>query len=240
MIVLGHATNDENGKSVNGLAGNQGKELNFQEWYLRSKGWTHVFRAKSTAKRKKIAQAMMDAVNNKHIGYDQNQRTTLDSYARLVNYDLKKVVHNCETDCSALVAVCCNSAGIPVNKGMYTGNEYDVLKATGKFYIYTSSKYTNSPDKLKVGDILLGAGHTSIVVSDTYLVTRQLRKGTIGSDVKAVQNRLNELGFNCGLADGDFGNNTLKAVEAFQISKMLQADGIVGRKTVESLGFIYF
>lgn len=50
-----------------------------------------------------------------------------------------------------------------------------------------------------------------------------------------VQNRLNSLGFNCGAADGIFGNNTKNAVISFQRSRGLDADGIVGPTTWEYL-----
>lgn len=58
-----------------------------------------------------------------------------------------------------------------------------------------------------------------------------------GSDVKMVQDRLNELKFSCGTADGIFGKNTQSAVIRFQESKKLTADGIVGKNTCEALGF---
>lgn len=58
-----------------------------------------------------------------------------------------------------------------------------------------------------------------------------LKKGTRGSNVKLIQNRLNSLGFNCGKADGIFGDKTLAAVIAFQKSKKLTTDGIVGPAT---------
>jgi N-acetylmuramoyl-L-alanine amidase len=52
-----------------------------------------------------------------------------------------------------------------------------------------------------------------------------------GDDVKAVQNKLNSLGFNCGTADGYYGNDTKNAVISFQSSKGIDTDGIVGPTT---------
>lgn len=164
-VILGHAYCDENGGAKGGNAGNQsGKELRFQEWYNRTKGWTHVFRAKDPEVARKLAKSMFDAVNNHKIGYDQSQRTTLFDEAEKKGFDLVKVKKACETDCSALVSVCVNAAGIPVSKDMYTGNELSVLKKTKAFDIFTGKEYTTSPDKLEAGDILLGEGHTAIVV----------------------------------------------------------------------------
>ena len=112
---------------------------------------------------------MLQACNNDNIGYDQNQRTTLYNLASKNGWAIDKV-GLCETDCSALVAVCVNAAGIKVSKDMYTGNELSVLKATGQFNIYTSNAYCKKQDKLKKGDILLKNGHTAIVleVEDVY------------------------------------------------------------------------
>lgn len=58
-----------------------------------------------------------------------------------------------------------------------------------------------------------------------------LKQGSKGDDVKTLQTRLNQLGFSCGAADGIFGSKTEAAVKAFQKSRGLVADGIVGPKT---------
>lgn len=65
--------------------------------------------------------------------------------------------------------------------------------------------------------------------------TRTLKKGCTGSDVKALQQRLNALGYNAGAADGIFGSGTEKAVKAFQQAAKLTADGIVGKLTFAAL-----
>lgn len=58
-----------------------------------------------------------------------------------------------------------------------------------------------------------------------------LRKRCSGAEVEALQILLNGRGFNCGKADGQFGDNTEKAVKAFQKKHGLVADGIVGKDT---------
>lgn len=71
-------------------------------------------------------------------------------------------------------------------------------------------------------------------------LTRELRYTTplmAGDDVKLIQNKLNDLNFNCGEADGLFGKKTETSVKNFQVSANLTSDGIVGRKTAEKLGF---
>lgn len=50
-----------------------------------------------------------------------------------------------------------------------------------------------------------------------------------------IQRRLAELGFNPGPIDGVRGRNTIRAIKAFQLSKGLVADGIVGYLTTKEL-----
>ncbi len=63
-----------------------------------------------------------------------------------------------------------------------------------------------------------------------------LRSGSRGPAVKALQQRLTQLGFNTKGADGGFGPNTAAAVRAFQRSRGLGADGVVGPATWNKLG----
>ena len=61
-----------------------------------------------------------------------------------------------------------------------------------------------------------------------------LRTGSKGPAVTKLQQRLNELGATIGV-DGNFGNGTRAAVIAFQNSKGLSADGVVGPATWAAL-----
>ena len=109
-VKIGSARIDENGKAHGGAAGDQtGKEVSTQNWY--SRNW-RVFRAKDEAKAKLIAKAMQAACDNSNIGYDQYQRNTLYNQVKPYGYDPAKATKKCETDCSALVRVCCAYAGI--------------------------------------------------------------------------------------------------------------------------------
>lgn len=177
-VKIGHARIDENGKAYNGKAGDQsGKEVMISNWYNGS--WTAVFRPKDTAVAEKIAKACEQACANNHIGYDQHQRTTLFVEAKSKNWDLSKITKNVETDCSALVSVCINAAGIAISKDMWTGNEESLIKKTGKFDILKESKYLTSSDYLKRGDILLKSGHTVMVLSNGAKVTVTNTKPTV-------------------------------------------------------------
>lgn len=63
----------------------------------------------------------------------------------------------------------------------------------------------------------------------------RLSRGSSGINVERLQQRLNELGYDAGDADGDFGARTARAVRAFQDQNGLDVDGIVGRGTLASL-----
>lgn len=65
--------------------------------------------------------------------------------------------------------------------------------------------------------------------------SRMLKKGMSGADVRDMQIMLNSLGYDCGTADGIFGNKTVNAVKAFQTAEGLAVDGIAGQKTLETL-----
>lgn len=164
-VMIGHARGDEEGKAKGGEAGDQtGKEVCIQKWY--NKPWTMIFRAKDTSIAEKLASTMEAACANDNIGYDQAQRTTLYAQAEKVKFDLIKINTPCECDCSALVAVCVNAAGIKVSKSMYTGSEEKTLLATGKFLRYNGTGYQTKSDYLRRGDILLGNGHTAICLTN--------------------------------------------------------------------------
>ena len=58
-----------------------------------------------------------------------------------------------------------------------------------------------------------------------------LERGSTGSEVKKLQNRLKDLGYLDGSVDGDFGEKTEAAVIAFQQNNGLTADGKAGTAT---------
>ena len=62
-----------------------------------------------------------------------------------------------------------------------------------------------------------------------------LKQGSSGPDVKDLQQKLKDLGFDPNGIDGNFGSGTKAAVVAFQQSKGLQADGIAGPATLAAL-----
>lgn len=69
------------------------------------------------------------------------------------------------------------------------------------------------------------------------LEVRQLRKGMTGGDVKTLQRLLFADGYSVGLCgdDGDFGDDTEKAVIKYQKDHALEPDGIAGVYTLTAL-----
>lgn len=163
MIKIGQASRDERGRYSGGLAGDQdGREVAIREWYNRP--WDKVLRCKDVAKAEKIAVAMEKACKNNCIGYDQSQRTTLYSLAKSNGWRIEDIKTPCETDCSALVAVCVNAAGVKVSGDIYTGNEAAALLKTGEFELLSAPKYLMTDEYLKRGDILLYEFHHTAIV----------------------------------------------------------------------------
>lgn len=67
------------------------------------------------------------------------------------------------------------------------------------------------------------------------LNTALLVRGVEGDNVKKLQNRLNDLGFDAGVADGVFGKKTEEAVKQFQKKYLITVDGKVGSNTWNKL-----
>lgn len=252
-VIIGSARIDERGKASGGKAGDQtGKEVSTQDWYLHSKGW-RVFRAFEACNAEKIAQCMETACKSPYVGYDQGQRSTLYNAVKNQGFDIEQLKTNVETDCSALVRVCCAYAGIRLDD-FRTSNQANILLKSGSFKELTDTKYTTKSNYLRRGDILVTKtkGHTVVVLSNgpeaedwgemtpskpVELGDRLLKHGMIGSDVKELQSKLIELGYSCGSygADGEFGDATELAVRKYQSDHYLDVDGKVGPKTYASI-----
>lgn len=171
-VMIGQASIDERGKISGGKAGNQsGSELNIRAWY--NGGWTLLIRPKSEAAARKMANACSAGVANPRIGYDQSQRNTLREFAKLAGWDLSRIEDNCETDCSAFMAVCAEAAGIDMRKTYTAGNAPATFQMrqqwakTGAFEALTDLRYLNTSDYLLAGDVLVNEfRHTVMVLND--------------------------------------------------------------------------
>lgn len=217
---------DERGKITGGASGDQtGREV-CKEALSSTGSWSKILRPPRNAS--KIAALALQAAANDNIGYDQNNRESLNNAARAVGYDLSKV-GPCECDCSSLVAVECIGAGFNVSPAMYTGNERAALKAAG----FTELSY--SAAALRVGDVLWRSGHTATVVSTSSTpapAPSPTPAPSGNSSIKAVQSWLNSF-VNAGLdVDGVRGPLTKRAlVKAWQKVVGTAQDCIWGPKT---------
>ena len=92
------------------------------------------------------------------------------------------------------------------------------LTATGIINEITARSLEEA--RFKLGDRVLSFNSTSLIRGD---------------DVSNLQDRLIQMGFNCGKVDGVFGVNTERAVKEFQKSVGIAVDGKCGPATLISL-----
>ena len=170
MAKIGHSSLDENRKTKGGKAGDQtGREVTTGSWYAKS--WSYVLRAKDKNIAERMAKACEDGCANPALGYDQLQRNTLRTQAKLCGMNLALIKTDCECDCSSFMSVCAECAGVPIP---YTGGNAPTTSTmksaflnTGYFDLLTDKKYLDSDKYLKRGDILVAVGqHTIMMLED--------------------------------------------------------------------------
>ena len=101
------------------------------------------------------------------------------------------------------------------------------------------NKYGKTMDNVRNDVAALMTSSGTIIPNSTTTTTpinsssSCLGKGDEGPEVEQLQKNLIKLGYSCGSwgADGDFGNDTKKAVIKFQKEHGLDADGLVGPLT---------
>ena len=91
--------------------------------------------------------------------------------------------------------------------------------------------YLSSFSSLRSSPATLGTTAETITYT---LGNRLLKKGSVGSDVKTMQELLNQLGASL-IVDGEFGSKTEAAVKAFQKKTSLKQDGLYGDLTHTAL-----
>lgn len=90
---------------------------------------------------------------------------------------------------------------------------------TAKYFLHIVSKAINS-GSYKTYNVYRACGTSAIAMGDK------------GTEVTKLQKFLNWAGFDCGTADGDFGEKTLGAVKNFQYKVGLTADGEFGNTSL--------
>ena len=260
-IKIGHASIDENSKIKGGSAGDQTKkEVCTRSWY--DKDWDFVLRPKSSTVAEKSAKACEKGCANNKIGYDQNQRNTLNTQAKKVGYDLSKITTKCETDCSAFMTVCAISGGADVeygSNGPTTSTMKSKFSASGDYNVLTDSKYLTSDKYLKRGDILVKAGsHTVMVLEngssvnsktkltvdgewgvDTTKMTQKVLGTVVDGEVSNQKSSckkflLNALETSWEFKDSNFGKGS-SMVMAIQKRVGATIDGFCGKGTVKDM-----
>ena len=93
----------------------------------------------------------------------------------------------------------------------------------------SSGRWVNATWISKTGGTI--EGDRTGEVGGTGAVGGNLKRGSKGSSVSTLQNRLRALGYYNGPVDGDFGPQTERAVRNFQANQSIRIDGIVGRTT---------
>ena len=127
-------------------------------------------------------------------------------------------------------------------KAVVSFQEAHGLKASGKADIETQRLLFGGSAMPKAGKLTptpapdLGDLTDMVVAGDgeaieEYPYKKKLTRGAKGEDVKQVQTRLTELGFFDGPISGNYMNQTMAAVKAFQEHNGMKADGITGQDT---------
>lgn len=107
-------------------------------------------------------------------------------------------------------------AGSNTYNGVLSFQRANGLSADGQVGSATRSKLFSSSSGS-------GSGYSRLLTVTSPLM--------YGDDIRAVQNKLNALGYNAGATDGYYGDGTRNAVVRFQSAKGLSADGQVGPAT---------
>lgn len=89
---------------------------------------------------------------------------------------------------------------------------------------------------MKLSHIKLTAVITSIIMLLQPQVYALSRRGSTGSEVRQIQQRLIKWGYLTGTADGIYGAKTEAAVKRFQRNNGLTPDGIAGSATLAKIG----
>ena len=175
-VIMGHAATGENGLTGQTPGDQTNKEVYTCAWDYNSSAsssrhWTIVIRCIDANKATKMAKTMKDACDNPHVGYDKGtyaERQSFYTALKAANWDASAITKDVETSCTPLIAACINAAGISMKTDHSASSLATALKSNSQFQYFTTSDYTASSSKLRVGDILLATGshqHGAMIVS---------------------------------------------------------------------------
>lgn len=162
-LLIGQACSNERGEITGGTKGDQTTREVRINTFFDGQVWQVIYRCKDRAKANLIGQYMADACRNDNIGYDTGStRYSCWDEAMKVG-STAGITKPCNTDCSQLMCICVNLAGIPLTKYLWTAIEDELLMSTGMFDRITDQSMLRG-NGLAVGDILWRSGHTAVVV----------------------------------------------------------------------------
>ena len=250
---IAHASIDENGNIKGGNSGDQTtKEVCIRTMYYKS--WQYVLRLKNEKVRKQLANNMIDLARNNNVGYDQNQRNTLLTQAKKVDFNFTKITTKCECDCSSAITICTLGAIFKVLGKEEYEKAYKVLVVNGNcattstlrsrlnklgmITAYNTKEYLTSTTKAVFGDIYIKEGsHVICYIDDgnkvslTRIAQPTLKNGDENKEVGYLQKNLNKvLGAKLDV-DNKFGSKTESKLKTFQDKYDLTVDGIYGPKS---------
>ena len=167
-VIIGHAR----GGDPSYTPGDQtGSEVRTQSWY--DNDWDFVARFRDPAAAERAAKACEAVCANDNIGYSQTRRNDLRAAAKAVGWDFSRITSKADCDCSSLMAVCAEAAGVNMDgaytagNAPWTGNMREKFAKTGAFEILTDRKYLTTDAYLRRGDILVNEiTHTCMALSD--------------------------------------------------------------------------
>lgn len=167
-VTIGHAR----GGDPTYTPGDQsGHEVRTQPWY--SNGWDFVLRFRDSAMAERAARACEAACANDNIGYSQTRRNDLRAAAKAVGWDFARITSPADCDCSSLMSVCAEAAGVNMSitysggNAPWTGNMREKFSLTGAFEVLTNDRYLKTDAYLRRGDILVNEiTHTCMALTN--------------------------------------------------------------------------
>ena len=138
-----------------------------------------------------------------------------------------------ETDDAGNVSTCVGSRSVELNSCLrpaiwITVDYKPELELTE---MVDTSRFAGAPSEAADGNSGEGADGTT----EEEAAYATLQKGDKGDAVKALQQKLIDLGYLNGKADGDYGKKTRDAVSAFQRSAGLEQTGVADGRTQAAL-----
>ena len=191
------------------------------------------------------------SANNTHVGVEMCEPSAIKytTGAKFTITDKDKAFKQCETAYKAAVelfATLCKQYSLdPLKDGVILSHYECGKRGIGSRHVdpehlwtglgigYTMAGFRQDVKKAMSGVTVVPTTQPAapVVEKRSPQNVRWLSRGMSGDDVITLQGALTARGFNCGKADGKFGEKTEAALKKFQTKYKLGADGIAGNGT---------